>query len=231
MDAEKFREEVGRLDQKQDPVTNEVRYSLEREENFLTILEDVKVLTRANSDDKLLMVIGLKNSNKTVAVTGDGINDIDALEHADVGLAMGSGCSAAKSASSLILASDDFESAIRAVMWGRNIYHNVGRFLQFQLTVNVSVILLVVFGILFFGESPLSAVQLLWVNLIMDTFAAIALSTEPPMEKILKSPPTSRSSILTASIWRQVLGVSLWNFLIVIFLYIFGTYVGGLWSF
>ena len=177
------------------------------------------------------MVIGLKNSNKTVAVTGDGINDIDALEHADVGLAMGSGCSAAKQASSLILASDDFESAIRAVMWGRNIYHNVGRFLQFQLTVNVSVILLVIFGILFFGESPLSAVQLLWVNLIMDTFAAIALSTEPPMEKILKSPPTSRSSILTASLWRQVLGVSLWNFLIVLFLYIFGTYIGGLWSF
>jgi P-type E1-E2 ATPase len=134
----------------------------------------------------------------TVAVTGDGINDIDALEHADVGLAMGSGCSAAKQASSLILTSDDFESAIRAVMWGRNIYHNVGRFLQFQLTVNVSVILLVIFGILFFGESPLSAVQLLWINLIMDTFAAIALSTEPPMEKILRSPPTSRSSILTS---------------------------------
>jgi len=189
------------------------------------------VLTRANSDDKLLMVVGLKNSEKTVAVTGDGINDIDALEHADVGLAMGSGCSAAKQASSLILTSDDFESAIRAVMWGRNIYHNVGRFLQFQLTVNVSVILLVIFGILFFGESPLSAVQLLWINLIMDTFAAIALSTEPPMEKILKSPPTSRSSILTASIWRQVLGLALWNFLMVIFLYIFGVYIGGLMSF
>lgn len=116
-------------------------------------------------------------------------------------------------------------------MWGRNIYHNVGRFLQFQLTVNVSVILLVIFGILFFGESPLSAVQLLWVNLIMDTFAAIALSTEPPMEKILKSPPTSRSSILTAPIWRQVLGLSLWNFLIILFLYIFGIYIGGLMSF
>lgn len=116
-------------------------------------------------------------------------------------------------------------------MWGRNIYHNVGRFLQFQLTVNISVIFLVIFGILFFGESPLSAVQLLWINLIMDTFAAIALSTEPPMEKILKAPPTSRSSILTAPIWRQVLGLSLWNFLIIIFLYIFGGYIGGLESF
>jgi len=121
-------------------------------------LEDLKVLSRANSDDKLLMVIGLKNSARSVAVTGDGINDIEALEAADVGLAMGSGCSAAKNASSLILVGDDFESAIRAVMWGRNIYHNVGRFLQFQLTVNVSVILLVMVGILFFGESPLNSV-------------------------------------------------------------------------
>lgn len=168
----------------------------------MTILEDVKVLARANSDDKLLMVIGLKNSGRCVAVTGDGINDIEALEHSDVGLAMGSGCSAAKQASSLILADDDFESAIRAVMWGRNIYHNVGRFLQFQMTVNMSVLLLVIIGILFFGESPLNPVQLLWVNLIMDTFAAIALSTEPPMEKILRTPPTSNASILTAPIGR-----------------------------
>jgi len=97
----------------------------------LDLQERVKVITRANSDDKLLMTIGLKNIGRTVAVTGDGINDIDALEQADVGLAMGSGCSAAKNASSLILAGDDFESAIRAVMWGRNIYHNCGRFLQF----------------------------------------------------------------------------------------------------
>lgn len=95
MDAEEFRNMVGRLDQKQEG-NNEIRYALEKEENFFAILDDVKVLTRATSDDKLLMVIGLKNCGKTVAVTGDGINDIDALEHADVGLAMGSGCSASK---------------------------------------------------------------------------------------------------------------------------------------
>lgn len=166
---------------------------MENEEVFMDLQERVKVLTRANSDDKLLMTIGLKSIGRTVAVTGDGINDIDALEHADVGLAMGSGCSAAKNASALILVGDDFESAIRAVMWGRNIYHNVGRFLQFQLTVNVSVLLLVIVGILFFGESPLNSVQLLWINLIMDTFAAIALSTEPPLEKMLKTVPTSKA--------------------------------------
>lgn len=230
MDAEEFRNMVGRLDQKQEG-NNEIRYALEKEENFFAILDDVKVLTRATSDDKLLMVIGLKNCGKTVAVTGDGINDIDALEHADVGLAMGSGCSASKQASSLILTNDCFESAIRGIMWGRNIYHNVGRFLQFQLTVNLSVIFLVLFGILFFGECPLSAVQLLWINLIMDTFAAIALSTEPPLEKILKSVPTSKSTILNATIWRQVLGVSLWNILVTLFLYIFGPSIGGLYDF
>lgn len=91
----------------------------------------MKVLSRANPDDKLKFVIGLKNCEKTVAATGEGINDVSALEQADVGLAMGSGCSAAKSACDLILTEDDFESAIRAIMWGRNIYHNVGKFLQF----------------------------------------------------------------------------------------------------
>jgi Ca2+ transporting ATPase len=99
------------------------------------------------------------------------------------------------------------------------------------LTVNVSVILLVIFGILFFGESPLNAVQLLWVNLIMDTFAAIALSTEPPVETILREPPTTNSQILTPSILRQVMGISLWNFLITLGLFIFGPILLDLESF
>lgn len=90
---------------------------------------------------------------------------------------------------------------------------------------------MVISGILFFGESPLNAVQLLWINLIMDTFAAIALSTEPPMEKILRTVPTSKASILTAQIWRQVMGISLWNFLIVLTIYIFGGYIGSLETF
>lgn len=113
-------------------------------------------------------------------------------------------------------------------MWGRNIYHNIGRFLQFQVTVNISVLLVVIVGTIFYTESPLNAVKLLWVNLIMDTLAAVALSTEPPMEKILKSAPTSNTSILTAPIWRQILGISLWNFFIILILFIFGAGIGGL---
>lgn len=95
------------------------------------IIPELKVLARANSHDKLLMVIGLRHMERIVASTGEGINDVDALKNADVGLAMGSGCAAAKLSSDLILTDDDFESCIRAIMWGRNIYHNVSRFLQF----------------------------------------------------------------------------------------------------
>lgn len=225
--ASDFRRLCGSLDvDREDEADEGQKMYLTNQETFVTkVFPHVKVLARANSDDKLLMTVGLKNSNRVVAVTGDGINDIGALESADVGLAMGSGCAAAKQASSLILADDDFESAIRAVMWGRNIYQNVSRFLQFQLTVNVSVMLLVLFGIGFFGESPLNPVQLLWVNLIMDTFAAIALSTEPPMEKILQQRPAS-SRVLTPAVWRQVIGVSLWNFFIILSIMVVGPYMG-----
>jgi Ca2+-transporting ATPase len=120
--------------------------------------------------------------DQVVAVTGDGINDVEALQSADVGLAMGSGCTAARYASDLILTDNDFEAAIKAIQWGRNIYHNITRFLQFQITINISVLFVVLVGIFFYAEPPLSAIQLLWVNLIMDSGAALALATEPPLK-------------------------------------------------
>jgi len=153
---------------------------------FKEIIKYLRVMSRATATDKHLLVVGLKQMGSHVVVTGDGINDVAALHKADVGLAMGTGCSAAKEAADLILTDDDFEASLRAVMWGRNIYHNVSRFLQFQVTVNISAILTVFIGVCFFTESPLSAVQLLWINLIMDTFAAFALATEPPLPSVIK---------------------------------------------
>lgn len=142
---------------------------------------------------------------------------------------MGSGCSAAKEAADLILTDDDFEASLRAIMWGRNIYHNVSRFLQFQVTVNISALATVFIGACYFTESPLSAVQLLWINLIMDTFAAFALATEPPLPSVIKGPPFAPGSpILSGPVWRQILGISAWNVLVMIILIFFGPLMGGL---
>lgn len=116
---------------------------------------------------------------------------------------MGSGCSAAKEVSDMILTDDDFEATLRAVMWGRNIYQNIGRFLQFQVTVNISAVLTVIIGSIWLMESPISAVQLLWINLIMDTFAAFALSTEPPLPSVIQGPPyQAEDKLLTPVMWR-----------------------------
>jgi len=226
MTGDQFRATAGGIISKINPETEEQEMGFENEENFLEIVKDLKVLCRSTAQDKYNLVFGLQLLGNKVAVTGDGITDVDALQTADVGLAMGSGCTAARFASDLILTDNDFEAAIKAIMWGRNIYHNVTRFLQFQITVNISVLLVVFVGIFFFSESPLSAIQLLWINLIMDTGAALALATEPPLKTILKGPPTT--TLLNAVVWRQVLGVSLWNFIVMLMLFLFGKTIGGL---
>jgi len=151
------------------------------------------VLSRASAVHKFKLVAGLKKFNykaqdpeerrigRKVAVTGDGINDVPALKLSDVGMSMNDGSVAAKEVSSIILTENDFEATLKAVMWGRNIFQNISRFLQFQVTVNVSVLVVIFVGTITFGQPPLNAVQLLWLNLIMDTFAALSLSTEPPL--------------------------------------------------
>uniref|UniRef100_A0A7S3IIW0 Cation-transporting P-type ATPase C-terminal domain-containing protein n=1 Tax=Strombidium inclinatum TaxID=197538 RepID=A0A7S3IIW0_9SPIT len=139
---------------------------------------------------------------------------------------MGSGCSAVKEVADIILTDNDFEANIRAVMWGRNIFQNISRFLQFQITVNIAVMGTVFIGVLLFGESPLTAVQLLWVNLIMDTFAALALSTEHPDENVIKGKNYKRDvRILSRSIWRQIIGVALWSILVMVVMMILGMFM------
>lgn len=142
---------------------------------------------------------------------------------------MGSGCSAAKEVSDIILTGDDFDATVKAIKWGRNIYHNVGRFLQFQVTVNISVLMTVAIGSPILAESPISAVQLLWINLIMDTFAAFALATEPPLDDVLKGEPYKEdTNVLTPVIWRQILGIAFWNTCVMLFIIIFGPVILGL---
>jgi len=154
----------------------------------------LKILARSTPEDKYMLVLGLRDEGSVVAVTGDGTNDAQALRRADVGFAMGiSGTDVAKEASEIVLLDDNFTSMVTAVKWGRNIYANVRKFLQFQLTVNVVAMFIVFSGGVLFGDTPLTSVQMLWVNLIMDTFAALALATEPPRADILKDQPYQRT--------------------------------------
>jgi len=191
-------------------------------QQFDAIMENLKVLARATPDDKEILVRGIKFRNKSVGVTGEGISDVKCLTIANVGLAMGSGCSAAKEAADLILTDSDFEANIQAVMWGRNIFHNISRFLQFQVTVNFSCLLTVLIGGMMIGESPFSAVQLLWINLIMDTFAAIALSTEPPISTVTVGEPFKpETKLMTPAVWRQIIGVSAWNVIVMISMFVY----------
>jgi P-type E1-E2 ATPase len=151
MDASMFRELVEGVEQLQDEDGNYI-LRVKNEDNFREIAHDLRVLARANASDKHMLIVGLQGLNRKVAATGDGINDLDAISRADVGISMGSGVAAAKEVSDLILTGDDFEASLRAVMWGRNIYHNITRFLQFQITVNISCLVILFVGIILFNQ-------------------------------------------------------------------------------
>lgn len=221
MTGEEFRSMVGTIQRTHNQTTGEDEETIEHLEAFGDIAKQLRVLARATPFDKAILVRGLKCHGKNVSVTGDGISDVEPLKISDVGLAMGSGCSAAINSADLVLIEDDFEATVQAIKWGRNIFHNVSRFLQFQVTVNISALLTVLVGGLFIGESPLNAVQLLWINLIMDTFAAIALSTEPPVDSVTEGQPfKGNAAVLSASVWRQILGMSFWNLIIMTFMFI-----------
>ena len=149
------------------------------------------------------MAAGLKVIKKPVALTGEGINDIEGLKIADVGFSMGSGVSAAKNVSSMILIDDNLMSIINAVLWGRNIYSNVRKFIQFQFTFNFSCLVILTIVALAVGTPIFSVTQLLWINMIMDLMAALALAAEPPTPSSINNPPmTKGQNIITQIMWK-----------------------------
>ncbi|XP_038668556.1 plasma membrane calcium-transporting ATPase 2 isoform X10 [Scyliorhinus canicula] len=197
------------------------------QERIDKIWPKLRVLARSSPTDKHTLVKGIIDSlhgerRQVVAVTGDGTNDGPALKKADVGFAMGiAGTDVAKEASDIILTDDNFSSIVKAVMWGRNVYDSISKFLQFQLTVNIVAVIVAFTGACITQDSPLKAVQMLWVNLIMDTFASLALATEPPTEALLMRRPYGRNKpLISRTMMKNILGHGIYQ-LIVIFTLLF----------
>jgi Ca2+ transporting ATPase len=191
----------------------DVKEVVKNKQEFIKIWKNLDVLARSRPEDKYLLVTGIKQMGDTVAVTGDGTNDAPALKKADVGFAMGiTGTDVAKHAADIILLDDNFSSIVKACMWGRNIYANIRRFLQFQLTVNIVALISAFIGSCILRESPLKSIQLLWVNMIMDSLASLALATEPPTKELLEGPPYRRDEyIISRKMVKHILIMAIYQ--------------------
>jgi Ca2+-transporting ATPase len=208
--------EIGRqigLWQEDEPDTHHLtgtEFAAMSDETLLERILSLKILSRARPMDKQRLVQLLQSKNQVIAVTGDGTNDAPALNVAQVGLSMGDGTSVAKEASDITILDNSFTSISRAVMWGRSLYQNIQRFILFQLTINVAACLIVLIGAFLGTESPLTVTQMLWVNLIMDTFAAMALASLPPTEKVmLDKPRKTTDHIINPPMAKSILSVGL----------------------
>jgi Ca2+ transporting ATPase len=181
--------------------------------NFELVAEQLRVLARSSPEDKFLLVCGLKELGNVVAVTGDGSNDAPALRKSDVGISMNiAGTPLAKEAADILLMDDNFASIITAIKWGRNIYDCVRKFLLFEMTTNIVALVICFVGAVITRDTPLTAVQMLWVNMIMNSFAALALATEYPSEELLNRPPYSRTeSIITLDMWITILKITIYQ--------------------
>ncbi|MDE5727567.1 MAG: calcium-translocating P-type ATPase, PMCA-type, partial [Duncaniella sp.] len=222
--AKEIGRQIGLWDDASDTVRNIItgaEFAELSDNELLERVEDLKIIARARPMDKKRLVEALQARNEVVAVTGDGTNDAPALKTAHVGLSMGDGTSVAKEASDITIIDSSFSSIGRAVMWGRSLYQNIQRFILFQMTVNVVACLIVLCGSFMGLQSPLTVTQMLWVNLIMDTFAAMALASLPPSRSVMRDKPRSRTTfIINRAMWKRIIGVGLVFFAILLaFLY------------
>ena len=191
--------------------------------NFQKLTKNLLVLARAQPLHKYALVLGLKALGNVVAVTGDGTNDAPALSKSDVGFAMIDGTDISKDASDIVILDNNFSSIVIAIIYGRSIYENIRKFLQFQLTVNFCACFLVFICSCIGNETPLTSIQMLWVNLIMDSLGSLALATEPPYDSLLNRYPTKKDeSIINGKMWKHILIQSLSELVLLVLIYIYG---------
>ena len=211
--AREIGRQVGLWNDEDDPERQMItgkEFNLMTDDELRERVGDLKIMSRARPSDKERLVRLLQERGDVVAVTGDGTNDAPALNQAQIGLSMGDGTSVAKEASDITILDNSFKSIARAVMWGRSLYLNIQRFILFQMTINVAACLIVLLGAVMGTESPLTVTQMLWINLIMDTFAAMALASLPPDHSVLKDKPRSRTAfIITKEMVVRIFGVGL----------------------
>lgn len=225
--AKEIGKQIGILSQNILPnqVISGVEFENLNNEEAIKIVQEIKIMYRARPTDKQRLVQLLQKCNEVVAVTGDGTNDAPALNHAHVGLSMGSGTSVAKEASDITLIDDSFASITKAVLWGRSVFLNIQRFILFQLTINVVALTIDFIGAIFWGKLPLTVTQLLWVNLIMDTFAAGALASLPPDPKIMNDKPRNRNHfIVNKAMSIRIFGIGFLFIVILLGLLIYFTF-------
>ena len=211
--AKEIGRQVGLWNENDDPERQMItgkQFNLLTDDELKERIGDLKIMSRARPVDKERLVRLLQETGEVVAVTGDGTNDAPALNRAQIGLSMGDGTSVAKEASDITILDNSFKSIARAVMWGRSLYHNIQRFILFQMTINVAACLIVLLGAVMGTDSPLTVTQMLWINLIMDTFAAMALASLPPDESVLNEKPRARDAfIITKDMGRRIFGAGL----------------------